>query len=221
MNKNAYFEILIKEIKVLPKALQREILVDYNELFQEGLDSGKEEEEISRELGHPIDLVNSYIKQEMKSNDQQNIVVFDNLVGQVVLWVSLFIFVPINGWLFNKGYYGEVPKGIENITKMFGTALIIDPFFMTATVTAIIVLIKKLRNNTERMTVFTSRATMIERAFLTIIPLLLIVIYIFYHGVLRSLLIWMLFTPIVPVLMFKSSRKLTEKTIKTTTRPGK
>jgi len=216
MNKTAYFKALDKEIKLLPKELQQQIRIDYNELFQEGLAIGKREEEISCELGDPIELVNSYLKQQTRDSAQKTVVLFDNIVGQIVLWASLIVFIPINGWLFHKGYYGDVPEGVGNITALFGRALIIDPFFMTATITALIILFKKIKNNTERMVVLPEKYVLIERIFFTVVPVFLIVIYFFYNGPLKSLLIWLLVTPLVPAFLFKSSRKITERTINTT-----
>lgn len=216
MNKATYFKTLDKEIKVLPKELQQQILIDYNELFQEGIAVGKKEEEVSCELGHPTELVNSYLRQQIGDSAQKKIILFDNIIGQIVLWTSLIIFIPINGWLFHKGYYGDVPKEIGNITKLFGRALIIDPFFMTATITALIVLIKKIKNNTERMVVLPEKHVLIERTFFTVIPVLLIIIYFVYNGPFKSLLIWLLVTPLIPAFLFKSSRKITERTINTT-----
>lgn len=107
MNKGEYLEALKKALKDTDKDVMDEILADYEEHFQVGMENGKTEEEICEELGSIEDLVeeikevygtdnkssdSKQKKQEEKTKENQNgafhfkfdKVHFDNINGDTI-----------------------------------------------------------------------------------------------------------------------------------------
>ena len=60
MNKSEFMKILKENLKNMPQSELNEIMYDHEEHFNVGLDRGKSEEEIVKELGDPIKLSKSY-----------------------------------------------------------------------------------------------------------------------------------------------------------------
>lgn len=76
MNKNEYLDLLRFYLRVLPKSITDDIVLEYSNHFDDGISFGKSEEEISRELGSPKDLAEEFISTEKKyyygSNENLN-----------------------------------------------------------------------------------------------------------------------------------------------------
>ncbi|MDQ0230827.1 DUF1700 domain-containing protein [Metabacillus malikii] len=53
MNKERFLKELSNQLKKMPNEDRQEVLTDFEEHFQVGLENGKTEEEISKSLGHP------------------------------------------------------------------------------------------------------------------------------------------------------------------------
>lgn len=66
MNKHQFIEELKQKLQTLPLKEQNELLEDYESHFVYGLEQGKNEEEISQELGNPSELaadaINEYYR---------------------------------------------------------------------------------------------------------------------------------------------------------------
>lgn len=60
MNKHTFMEILKSSLGNMPQDEINDILYDYNEHFEIGINNGKTEEEICRELGDPRTIGKSY-----------------------------------------------------------------------------------------------------------------------------------------------------------------
>jgi uncharacterized membrane protein len=61
MNKNEFLRRLDMLLQSLPYDERRDIMYDYEEHFKSGLEDGKTEEEITRELGSPEKIASGYV----------------------------------------------------------------------------------------------------------------------------------------------------------------
>ncbi|MBU5425858.1 DUF1700 domain-containing protein [Tissierella pigra] len=71
MNKQEYLDRLMYYLQGLPISELEDIFSDYEEHFRMGISKGKSEEEISKELGDPMEVANNY-KTIYGYNDTQN-----------------------------------------------------------------------------------------------------------------------------------------------------
>ncbi len=66
MNKAEYMEALRERLQYYNKALETEILEDYEQHFAEGLAEGRSEEEIIAELGNIEDMLQEFSQEDLK-----------------------------------------------------------------------------------------------------------------------------------------------------------
>jgi uncharacterized membrane protein len=112
MNKKEFLDTLRKNLSNLPNEEINDILYDYEEHFNVGLERGKSEYDISKELGNPIKLAKSYkatilINEVKKSPNTTN--VFKAVVATMALgfFNMIFILGPFLGLVGSLvGLYG-------------------------------------------------------------------------------------------------------------------
>ncbi len=61
MNKRDYLDLLRYYLRDLPGVVVNDIIYDYEEHFNAGIENGKTEEQISEELGSPDDIAKEYL----------------------------------------------------------------------------------------------------------------------------------------------------------------
>lgn len=61
MNKRDYLDLLRYYLRDLPDVMVNDIIYDYEEHFNAGIENGKTEEQISEELGSPDDIAKEYL----------------------------------------------------------------------------------------------------------------------------------------------------------------
>lgn len=61
MNKKQFLDLLRYYLRSYPANIINDIVSDYEDHFREGMQNGKTEEEIARELGNPFDIANEYL----------------------------------------------------------------------------------------------------------------------------------------------------------------
>ncbi|MBF8983685.1 DUF1700 domain-containing protein [Lutibacter sp. B2] len=102
MNRKEFSSILRNELRDLPKNEIEEIVYDFEEHFTIGLESGKSEEEISKELGDPKKIAKSYkvsaFIKEAKNNPSTTNIVKAVLATMAIGFFNLvFILGPFVG----------------------------------------------------------------------------------------------------------------------------
>ena len=111
MNKAEYMLRLERAIIRLPRTVRDEILYDYEEHFRLGMEAGKSEEEISRELGTPEEIAQPYVENLPPPQDQTytaynpNIPKAEPSSTQKILMAILVIFINL---VFISGIAGTV-----------------------------------------------------------------------------------------------------------------
>ncbi len=150
MNKAEYMLRLERAIIRLSKTARDEILYDYEEHFRLGLEAGKSEEEISRELGTPEEIAAPYVENLPPPPPQgQTYAAYQPNVPKtepsslqklavailVILVNAMFIIPAAGGTLFGLwAAYGGVCIGFF----AGGIALIVSTFFAPAFQVALI-----------------------------------------------------------------------------------
>lgn len=64
MNKKNFMDLLNYYLQDLPQTVQKDILLDYEGHFAEGIKNGKTEEQIAEELGSPEDIAREFLNME-------------------------------------------------------------------------------------------------------------------------------------------------------------
>ncbi|SUB74782.1 DUF1700 domain-containing protein [Peptoniphilus indolicus] len=102
MNKKDYLNLLRYHLGELPKIVVDDIIYDYEEHFNLGIEQGKTEEKIAEELGYPDDIAKEYLgrdpqKATKKENieNEENIEKNDNRSRNILLIVLGLIFAPV------------------------------------------------------------------------------------------------------------------------------
>ena len=139
MNKAEYMLRLERAIIRLPRTARDEILYDYEEHFRLGMEAGKSEEEISRELGTPEEIAQPYVENLPPPPQGQpytaynpNIPKSEPSAVQKVLMAILVIFINL---VFVVGIAGAIFgiwvafAAICFSFFIYGIALIIVAFF--------------------------------------------------------------------------------------------
>ncbi|MCR8658748.1 DUF1700 domain-containing protein [Paenibacillus endoradicis] len=89
MNKDQFLTILRKELKSMPIKEQNELLEDYETHFAFGVQAGKTEEEISLELGNPLELAQE-AREEYLRNPPSKIKKSESATRTVFAIIGLF-----------------------------------------------------------------------------------------------------------------------------------
>lgn len=104
MNKHDYLGLLRYYLKDLPTLIVDDIIYDYDEHFNVGIESGKTEEQISEELGSPDDIAKEYLgtdiykKRRMQQESVEEIPrpkESDNIAKWIVLGLVLLLLSPL------------------------------------------------------------------------------------------------------------------------------
>ncbi|WP_459202434.1 HAAS signaling domain-containing protein [Methanococcus sp. CF] len=91
MNKEEYLYKLSETLKSIPESEKQDILYDYNEYFENGALEGRSEEEISKSLGNPEQVLESFDFEKPKNVFLKKIVACSALV----MFNILFIIGPL------------------------------------------------------------------------------------------------------------------------------
>ena len=95
MNKAEYMEALRERLQYYNKALETEILEDYEQHFAEGLAEGRSEEEIIAELGNIEDMLQEFSQEDLK----QELEAVESQANQSNSYRQLYRAVVIDGLL--------------------------------------------------------------------------------------------------------------------------
>jgi len=91
MNKQDFINTLENKLSKLPKEEQEDILYDYEEHFQVGVESGKTEDEISASLGSPSTIAKQYLA-SYKINIAETDKSGKNILGAILATLALGFF---------------------------------------------------------------------------------------------------------------------------------
>lgn len=91
MNKKEYLYKLSETLKSIPESEKQDILYDYNEYFENGALEGRSEEEISKSLGNPEQVLESFDFEKPKNVFSKKLVACSALV----MFNILFIIGPL------------------------------------------------------------------------------------------------------------------------------
>ena len=94
MNKQEYLDILMSYLQGLPISELEDIFSDYEEHFRIGISKGKSEEEISKELGDPMEVANNYktIYGYNNNQDMNNTSYSNNDTKKLLVTIGLIAF---------------------------------------------------------------------------------------------------------------------------------
>lgn len=132
MNRSEFIFRLKASLQGMPTSEVQDILSDYEEHFEIGISKGKSEEEITKELGDPGDIANSYRSsfnssysdtinnnQTTSSNDNTRKIIMTLLLGFFNLIIVFGPYMAILGVLF--GIYGiGLSFIVTGIALLFG-----------------------------------------------------------------------------------------------------
>lgn len=97
MNKRDYLDLLRYYLRDLPGVMVNDIIYDYEEHFNAGIENGKTEEQISEELGSPDDIAKEYLnfsshrkrrEYNKTSEEDVNINFDDELEEKKIDWIK-------------------------------------------------------------------------------------------------------------------------------------
>lgn len=91
MTKKAFLEAMRKQLSGLPKEERDDILLEYQVHFDEGLKSGRTEEQIVRELGSPAELARMYRADVLIRNAEDNVST-TNILRAILATLGLGLF---------------------------------------------------------------------------------------------------------------------------------
>ncbi|MBA2850830.1 putative membrane protein [Methanococcus maripaludis] len=91
MNKEEYLYKLSETLKSIPESEKQDIIYDYNEYFENGALEGRSEEEISKSLGNPEQVLESFDFEKPKNVFSKKLVACSALV----MFNILFIIGPL------------------------------------------------------------------------------------------------------------------------------
>lgn len=101
MNKKDYLNLLRYYLRELPKIVVDDIIYDYEEHFNLGLEQGKSEEQIAEELGYPDDIAKEYLGRDPHKATKKTNIDFEeevpkkkNATRNILLIVVGIIFAP-------------------------------------------------------------------------------------------------------------------------------
>ena len=105
MNKIKFFNDLERYLKMYKVGKIDEILRDYEEIFVEGIQAGKTEEQIIKNLGEPLEIALNYLNSSTNRNikEEKRIIKYNIAMvrGRCVWWIMMFvIFLVVTFILF-------------------------------------------------------------------------------------------------------------------------
>lgn len=129
MNKENFLRQLYNALYFLNENERRDIMLDYEEHFRAGLENGKTEEQISKELGDPIEIANSYKTTKDAKNNNSNKYFGAKAVIVAILLVFLNITFILGIYLAVWGaliafFAGAVALFVGGIASILGTAVL-------------------------------------------------------------------------------------------------
>ena len=121
MNKAAFMNELTKSLSEYGVNDSREILLDFEQHFEDGKAAGETEDEVCEKLGDPVEIAKQYVEEEGYQFD----VFFDTQSEAVyTYYVTAFpttYFIDSDGNLVAQGNgmldYATIEKGIKMITE--------------------------------------------------------------------------------------------------------
>lgn len=110
MNKKDYLDLLRYYLRDLPNLVVDDIIYDYNEHFNIGIEKGKSQEEISKELGPPDDIAREYVGGDF--NRIASLEAVESLTKEKrknkILWLILLVLCSPLIFAFLIGFLGLV-----------------------------------------------------------------------------------------------------------------
>lgn len=136
MNELEFLNVLQNELSGLSKEEKEDIIYDYEEHFSVGLENGKTEEEIAKELGNPQNIANSYkanVKVEIaeKNTSTRNVWGAAMAVIGLSLFNLIFVLGPFLGLI--GVVFGVVVAAISivlaGVVMFLGTFIMLPSYF--------------------------------------------------------------------------------------------
>lgn len=129
MNKENFLRQLYNALYFLNENERRDIMLDYEEHFRAGLDNGKTEEQISKELGDPIEIAKSYKTtkdtSDTKSNKTFGAKAIIITILLIFLNVSFILGIYLAAWGVLAGLFaGSVAVFVGGIASILGSAVL-------------------------------------------------------------------------------------------------
>lgn len=125
MNKIDFFNNLENALKMLKVVKIDDILRDYEEIFIEGAQAGKTEEEIIKTLGEPLEIAYNYCNSSTNRNikEEKQVVKYNKTVvaGRCVMYTMMFVMFVIATFVLYA-----VEKSVIGLVVM----LCLDALFM-------------------------------------------------------------------------------------------
>lgn len=99
MDKAKYLRLLRYYLSGLPRHRIEEILDEYRRTFATGAKSGKTEQEICMELGHPRDISEQYLKSGKKIVRINRTPLETTVTAVALILLSIIVFIPLSAVL--------------------------------------------------------------------------------------------------------------------------
>ena len=130
MNKTGFITELKEHLHKLPEEARNEIISDYEEHFSIGIENGKDEESLARELGDPKSVAKEFVASFHLEKAKSKMSV-DNVFRALFAAAGLgFINIFLLGWLF-MGVIGVIGGFYIGIAAMIGVPWIVYGALMT------------------------------------------------------------------------------------------
>ncbi len=151
MKKQEYLDLLRYYLRAMPKSIIEDIILDYEEHFRLGLETGKTEEKICEELGSPELIAKQFIEYELRQDSDFKVTKKKNkFLTALLLVVGLILFSPVIMTLLGilMGIFGMVMGVIGGTIGLIVFAIVIVlgkiPFISLSANIAIPIFIKNL-----------------------------------------------------------------------------
>lgn len=129
MKKIEFFTYLESSLKMLKVEKIDEILRDYEEIFIEGSQAGKTEEQIIQSLGDPANIAFNYLNSSMNRNvkEEKQVVKYNKTVvtGICVMYTMMFLMFFIATFVFYA-----VEKSVIGLVVMLCVDALFIPFIV-------------------------------------------------------------------------------------------
>ncbi len=134
MNKVSFINALSNQLKKIPRSDREDILYDYEEHFQLGLETGKSEEEIAEDLGNPKVIAKELLAEYMITQAESD---------QSVTNISRAIFATISLSFFNLIFL------LGPIVAIIGVYISLAASAIAFTLSPLLLIVSVIFNGTE------------------------------------------------------------------------